>query len=128
MRAALREFDSDLGDAELAHIFHGMSVHSGHSINYNEFIAATMWRRIHLDEERVQEVFDKLDVTKEGFLTAQTIQNAVGTDFSASDVASMLAECDFDGDGRIDYVEFERLWKSFQVRGRRRRRRKKKRG
>jgi hypothetical protein len=74
-----------------------------------------VWRRIHIDEDRIHQAFDLLDKDHQGFLTVDAIQNAVGQDFSPEAVASMVAECDFNGDGRVDYLEFERLWKSYCV-------------
>lgn len=74
-----------------------------------------VWRRIHIDEDRIHQAFDLLDKDHVGFLTADAIQNAVGQDFSPDAVASMVIECDFNGDGRVDYLEFERLWKSYSV-------------
>jgi len=114
VKATLHTFD-DVGDDEIEAIFNDVNVNHDHSINYNEFIAATMWKRIHLDEERLHQVFDTLDVQHDGFLTTESIQNAVGLDFSADDVASMITECDANGDGRIDYLEFAKLWKVQQI-------------
>jgi len=115
----LQELQSALGDRlsadEVAKIFESADVHHGHTINYNEFIAATTWERIHLDEENIHQMFDLLDPQRQGFLSIETLQNAVGQDFSSQDVAAMMRECDTDGDGQIDYHEFERLWKQYQV-------------
>ena len=102
-------------ERDIGRIFDAVSVHHGHSINYTEFIAATMWRRLHLDEDRIHQAFDLLDKEHKGYLTATAIQNAVGQDFSPEAVSSMVAECDFNGDGRVDYLEFERLWKTYSV-------------
>ena len=59
VRAALLQFEG-VDNEEAKHIFAGVTVHAGHTINYNEFIAASMWRRIELDEERIHVVFDKV--------------------------------------------------------------------
>ena len=45
-----------------------------------------MWRRIHLEEEKIHLVFDTLDVEGRGFLTIESIQNAVGMDFTSEQV------------------------------------------
>jgi len=117
--SALTQFEG-LGDDEVTHIFDSVRVHQGHSLNYNEFVAATMWRRIHMDEERIhqasyvrfalsllrgacwlsraefflfslRQVFDTLDVDSDGFLTRETIENVVGKDFSPEAVAAMVS-------------------------------------
>jgi Ca2+-binding EF-hand superfamily protein len=43
-----------------------------------------------VDEERIQHVFDNLDVGNVGYLTAETIRNVVGQDFSPEDVDNMV--------------------------------------
>lgn len=46
-------------------------------INYNEFVAAVMWRRIQYDEEKMRMVFEALDVNRQGYLTAESIRQVV---------------------------------------------------
>ena len=73
------------------------------------------WQRLHLDDERLHAIFDKLDPDRHGYLTADTIQAVVGVDFSAEQVRQMMAEADSDCDGRVDYAEFARVLHETQV-------------
>ena len=63
------------------------------------------WQRIHLADEKLHEIFDTLDTEGLGYLTAETIQAAVGVDFGPEQIAQMIAEADTDHDGRVDYAD-----------------------
>jgi len=113
VRVSLQSFPG-IDDDEIERLFSALD-HGEREIHYSKFIAATMWKRIHLDEDRLHHVFDLLDIEQQGFLTADSIQNVVGRDYSPEEVASMVNECDITGDGRVDYNEFEKLWQSHQL-------------
>ena len=80
-----------------------------------EFLAVVTWQRIHLADEKLHEIFDTLDTEGLGYLTAETIQAAVGVDFGPEQIAQMIAEADADHDGRVDYAEFARVLHETQV-------------
>ena len=60
----------------------------------------------------MRQVFDTLDVDEVGHLCAASIKSVVGMDFDDSDVEAMIAEADADGDGRVNYDEFSRVWRA----------------
>ncbi|CAM9740853.1 unnamed protein product [Scytosiphon promiscuus] len=99
--------------SEAQQLFEAVSIDQAAEINYNEFIAATMWTRVNMDEEKLHKAFEGLDREGRGFLTAEGIKQVVGVDFEADEVDRMIAEADVSGDGRVDYSEFAHLWKSF---------------
>lgn len=80
-----------------------------------QFLAVVTWQRIHLADEKLHEIFDTLDTEGLGYLTAETIQAAVGVDFGPEQIAQMIAEADADHDGRVDYAEFARVLHETQV-------------
>ena len=43
-----------------------------------QFLAVVTWQRIHLADEKLHEIFDTLDTEGLGYLTAETIQAALG--------------------------------------------------
>ncbi|CAM9242227.1 unnamed protein product [Ascophyllum nodosum] len=98
--------------SEVQQMYDSMNINKSAEINYNEFIAATMWTRIQLDEEKLHEAFEGLDREGKGFLTAEGINTVVGLDFDTEEVGRMITEADVSGNGRIDYSEFARLWKT----------------
>lgn len=86
-----------------------------HEINYNDFVAAIMWRRIQYDEEKMQVVFEALDVHRQGFLTPESIRQVVGLDKKQEEIDRMFAEADVNNDGCIDYTDFAKSWKRYVV-------------
>ena len=63
--------------------------HSG-TIDYSEFIAAAMQKRVYLDEERLHDAFHRLDVEGTGFLTKEGLTKILGASFTADEVSCIL--------------------------------------
>jgi calcium-dependent protein kinase len=59
--------------------------HSG-TIDYSEFIAAAMQKRIYLDEERLHDAFHRLDTDGTGFLTKEGLTKILGGSFTEDEV------------------------------------------
>ena len=57
-------------------------------------------------------MFDTLDVDGCGHLCVASIKSVVGMDFDDTEVEAMIAEADLDGDGRVKYDEFARVWRN----------------
>eukprot|EP00850_Spirogloea_muscicola_P024156 SM000458S16458 [mRNA] locus=s458:15350:19092:- [translate_table: standard] len=75
------------------------------TIDYEEFLAATMQvSRAHV-EEALLATFQHFDRDGSGFITGEELQHALGDAGLAQEgaVAEVLAEVDADKDGRIDY-------------------------
>jgi Ca2+-binding EF-hand superfamily protein len=58
-------------------------------INYIEFLAAAMCKRITIDEERLVLAFETLDVESKGFLDADAIRRAMGAGISDQEVSTV---------------------------------------
>lgn len=82
--------------------------HSG-TIDYSEFIAAAMQKRVYLDEERLHDAFHRLDVEGTGFLTKEGLTKILGASFTADEVVEMVQEADFKHNGKISFDEFQKL-------------------
>ena len=63
--------------------------HSG-TIDYSEFIAAAMQKRVYLDEERLHDAFHRLDVEGTGFLTKEGLTKILGASFTADEVSCIF--------------------------------------
>jgi calcium-dependent protein kinase len=101
--------------ANAEEIFKSVDIDRSAVINYNEFVAAAMGRRISIEEEHLMLAFDALDVNKTGKLNAAGIKAALGESMSDTDVEQMMKEIDFDNNGELDYIEFSTYWKNFVV-------------
>mgnify|MGYP003385255068 FL=1 len=84
-------------------------------INYSEFIAAAMCRRIEIDDERIMVAFEAVDESGSGYLDGEAIKRIMGSDASDVEVKCVMEEIDIDGDGKIDYREFAKYWKNLQL-------------
>ena len=102
-------------DSKLHDLIKGIDINSDFEINYNDFVAAAMVKRISIDEDRLHLAFEALDVDEKGYLDYDSIKQAVGGDIPESEINNMLTSIDEDGDGKIDYKEFMHFWKKMMV-------------
>ncbi len=100
-----------LSESEIKDIWKNLSVSGLGELDYNEFIAATMWMRLQLDEERLHEAFEAFDDEGKGFLTMEDVERVIGGDLPHEEIQKMMMETDYDGDGKIDYIDFARITK-----------------
>lgn len=84
-------------------------------INYSEFIAAAMCKRIEIDDERIMVAFEAVDEEGTGYLNGEAIKRIMGSDASDVEIKCVMDEIDSDGDGKIDYAEFCKYWKKLQL-------------
>ncbi|CAN0911555.1 Calcium-dependent protein kinase 14 [Linum grandiflorum] len=78
------------------------------TIDYDEFITATMHLNRMDREEHLYTAFQHFDKDNSGFITTEELQQAL-RDFGINDeneLKDILAEVDSDNDGRINYDEF----------------------
>lgn len=89
--------------------------HSG-SINYTEFIAATIDQKIYLKNERLFEAFKSFDKDNSGKISVKeigTLINAQIEDFK--NLEEEIKGFDLNGDGEIDYNEFCNMMSNLQM-------------
>uniref|UniRef100_A0A803NIR4 non-specific serine/threonine protein kinase n=1 Tax=Cannabis sativa TaxID=3483 RepID=A0A803NIR4_CANSA len=106
LKAGLRRYGSTMKDTEIRDLMEADVDNSG-TIDYGEFIAAT----VHLNklerEEHLLAAFQYFDKDGSGYITVDELQQACAehnmTDVFLEDV---IREVDQDNDGRIDYGEF----------------------
>jgi calcium-dependent protein kinase len=77
-------------------------------LSYDELLMTTLNRKLKDKEERLWNVFCKLDLNGDGFLTLQEIESA--TRDTVDNIKEMIAEVDADGDGKVNYDEFVTMW------------------
>ncbi len=76
-----------VAEAEIMAIFKNIDTDHSGAIDYSEFIAAAMQKRIYLDEERLYDAFHRLDTEGSGFLTQAGLEKVLGGSYSSDDVS-----------------------------------------
>jgi len=113
LQVAMSESGS-LSPQEVEEMFKEMDVSGIEEVNYTEFLAATMYQRIRIDEDRLHHAFETFDKDGNGFIELEEIMEVVGADMGEEDIRNLIAECDENGDGKIDYEEFASQYRGHQ--------------
>ena len=101
----------NISEDEISGIFGKLDRGHQGKIEYTTFIAAAMANRMTLHDNSVRHVFDQLDANKDGKISLDDLRSVLGdTIEGGEDVDVILREADEDGDGYIDYDEFEKCF------------------
>nr|UXX22575.1 calmodulin-domain protein kinase 11 [Hevea brasiliensis] len=107
LKVGLRTFGANLNESEIYDLMQAADIDNSGTIDYGEFIAAT----VHLNkverEDHLFAAFSYFDRDGSGFITLDDLQQAC-FEFGMDDfhLEEMMREVDQDNDGRIDYNEF----------------------
>jgi len=120
-RLSFRELESGLRDgglsdipAELQQIFDAVDLNFNGSIDYSEFLAATLDKRIYIREDVCWSAFRKFDRNGDGQISKEElkqvlcfpeVESALGT----TTISKLTAEVDCNGDGFVDFAEFVKM-------------------
>lgn len=101
---------------ELLAIMEGADTDGSGTINYTEFIAATMEQNMYLKEENLRNAFKMFDKDGSGKISSDEIKQALGYGMEGQiedeeEWNKLISEVDKDGDGEIDFEEFISMWK-----------------
>ena len=96
-----------LNDKEIEEIFKSIDVNNSKRIEYTEFITAMLEENSYCKEEKLLEIFRKLDKDGNGKITKYEIRQALNKrKIREVDLNNFIKEFDLNGDGEIDYYEF----------------------
>lgn len=92
---------------DLEELFSSIDTDKSGSINYKEFIAATMDKKIYLKNERLYEAFKNFDKDGSGKISVKEISSVIHADHEDfGNIEKVVSKYDLNGDGEIDYEEF----------------------
>ncbi|XP_073391541.1 calcium-dependent protein kinase 7-like [Physcomitrium patens] len=111
LKMGLIEIGSQLTEHEVRMLMEAADVDGNRTLDYGEFVAATVHLQRLDDDDHLRRAFDVFDVNESGFIEVEELREAVGESLmgssSESDVVqAILSEVDLDKDGRISYEEF----------------------
>ncbi|KAG6390612.1 hypothetical protein SASPL_148350 [Salvia splendens] len=113
LRTGLTKLGSRLSETEIQQLMEAADVDQNGTIDYVEFITATMHRHRLEKEENLHKAFQYFDKDDSGFITRDELRQAM-TQYGMGDEATIdevLDDVDTDKDGRINYAEFVEMMK-----------------
>jgi len=100
----------NLKEEDLKELFSKIDLDDSGTINYTEFIAATMNQKLGKTKEQFYQAFKTFDGDKDGKLSyeeiCQIIQPKTPEDIQY--IKKLIKDADRNGDGQIDFEEFEK--------------------
>ncbi|XP_042520551.1 calcium-dependent protein kinase 2-like [Macadamia integrifolia] len=114
LKTGLARLGSKLSEAEVQQLMEAADVDGDGSIDYIEFITATMHRHKLERDEHLYKAFQYFDKDSSGFITRDELETAM-KDYGMGDedsIREIIQEVDTDNDGRINYEEFCTMMRS----------------
>ncbi|XP_028794261.1 calcium-dependent protein kinase 29 [Neltuma alba] len=114
LRAGLSKLGSKLNESEIRQLMDAADVDKNGTIDYYEFITATMHRHRLEKEENLFKAFQYFDKDNSGYITREELRQAL-TEYGMGDEATIdevIDDVDTDKDGRINYEEFVAMMKN----------------
>jgi len=101
-------------------IFKGVDADANNSINYNEFLAATLETTGRIETHRLRDVFDRLDTSRSGTITRDDLKTILSNEgkykgkkgklLLDEEVEDIFAELGKENDESIKFREFVQLF------------------
>ncbi|OMO76806.1 hypothetical protein CCACVL1_15412 [Corchorus capsularis] len=114
LKTGLARLGSKLSEAEVKQLMEAADVDGNGTIDYIEFISATMHRYRLERDEHLYKAFQYFDKDNSGYITKDELESAM-KEYGMGDEASIrevISEVDTDNDGRINYEEFCTMMRS----------------
>ncbi|ESQ29233.1 hypothetical protein EUTSA_v10023804mg [Eutrema salsugineum] len=114
LKTGLEKLGSRLTETEVKQLLEDADVDGNGTIDYIEFISATMNRYRVEREENLFKAFQHFDKDNSGFITRQELETAM-KEYNMGDdamIKEIILEVDADNDGSINYQEFCNMMKS----------------
>ncbi|XAR53791.1 Non-specific serine/threonine protein kinase [Bertholletia excelsa] len=114
LKTGLARLGSKLTEAEVKQLMEAADVDGDGSIDYIEFITATMHRHRLERDEHLYKAFQYFDKDGSGSITKEELEMAMKEHGMGDDgaIKEIISEVDTDNDGRIDYEEFCAMMRS----------------
>ena len=108
LKKGLKELNCQrITDEELCELFKSIDVDKNGKIDYTEFLAATMQKKMYLKEERLYEAFCNFDLDGCGKITKKELMSVLKAEPNQeSEFENIIKSIDKNGEGSINYKEF----------------------
>ncbi|KAI3988291.1 hypothetical protein MKX01_012080 [Papaver californicum] len=108
LKLGLARLGSKLTETEVKQLMDAADVDGNGSIDYIEFITATMHRHKIERDDHLYKAFQHFDADNSGYITRDELEKAM-KDYGMGDeesIREIISEVDSDNDGKINYEEF----------------------
>ncbi|XP_021287531.1 calcium-dependent protein kinase 2 [Herrania umbratica] len=114
LKTGLARLGSKLTEAEVQQLMEAADVDGNGSIDYIEFITATMHRHRLERDEHLYKAFQHFDKDNSGYITRDELETAMKEYGMGDDdtIKEIISEVDTDNDGKINYEEFRDMMRS----------------
>ena len=113
LKQGLSKSGTKLTEYEVQQLMEAADADGNGTIDYEEFITATMHMNRMDREEHLYTAFQYFDKDNSGYITIEELEQAL-IEFgmgSGKDIKEIVSEVDADNDGRINYDEFVAMMK-----------------
>lgn len=114
LKTGLARLGSKLSETEVKQLMEAADVDGNGTIDYIEFITATMHRHRLERDEHLYKAFCHFDTDNSGYITMDELEKAM-KEYGMGDestIKDIISEVDTDNDGRINYEEFCTMMRS----------------
>ena len=117
----IKELRDNLKDVrnkeEIIQMMIGADTDNSGTINYTEFLAATMEQNLYLKEENLRNAFRMFDKDGSGKISVEEVKSILGAQKYQSEIPEaqweqLIGEVDQNGDGELDFEEFLKMMKA----------------
>jgi calcium-dependent protein kinase len=99
----------NMNEAEVRRVFAGIDQDKSNKLHWTEFLAATLEMVGEVEEERLLDAFERMDVDNTGSISNSDLQRLMGSSHTPEMISDMLRETQA-GEG-IDFFQFRELLK-----------------
>ena len=103
----------DYAEREVQRIMTEVDIDKSGTIDYNEFVLATINKQKLLNKEKLEATFRMFDKDGNGTISGDEIKAVLGKSVDMKVLDDMIKEVDTNGDGEISLVEFKEMMLKF---------------